>query len=167
MRTRARLVPGAIIAGALLGLAPHGADAQELNGGWIIADWEWAEGADRPAPSRGIFLFTESGHYSIQFVIGEPREALGPEASDADIAAAYGPFVSNAGRYTVSGNTITYEAYVAKDPAYMSSFAPTGGEGNEQTIEFSFSGDSLMLTFGEGGPMGGATATLMRPGGGD
>ena len=49
----------------------------------------------------------------------------------------------------------------------MAGFAPTGGEGNEQTISYEISDGALMVTFGDGGPMGGATATLRRPGGGD
>ncbi len=52
----------------------------------------------------------------------------------------------------------------------MSRFAgdpETGGEGNAQTITFSIDDGTLTLSFGEGGPMQGATATLRRPGTGE
>jgi hypothetical protein len=103
----------------------------------------------------------------MMFVIGEVREALGDNPSDADVAAAANPFVANSGRYTVSGNEITYEAAIAKDPEYMSQFEPTGGEGNPQTMTFSFEDGTMTLTFGDGGPMQGATATLRKPGDGE
>ncbi|MDH3733892.1 MAG: lipocalin-like domain-containing protein [Gemmatimonadota bacterium] len=170
MKTRAQLFLGALLLSIALGGRPGLVEAQaspDMYGGWIVAEWEWADGQDGPTPQRGLFLFTESGHYSIMFVIGDAREALVEEPTDADIAAAYNPFVANSGRYTVSGSTITYEAYVAKDPEYMSGFAPTGGDGNEQTMTFRMEDGALILTFGAGGPMGGATATLRRPGGGD
>jgi len=154
----------------LLGIATTGplfaASAQatpDLYGGWIVTDWQWPEGQTAPKVQRGLFLFTESGNYSMMFVIGDARKALPDNPSDADIAAAYGPFVANSGRYSVSGNEITYEAFMAKDPAYMSQFAPTGGEGNAQKVTYSISDGVLTLHFGEGGPMGGATATLRRP----
>ena len=156
----------------ILGIAMSGpwatAQAQtnsDLLGGWIIASWEAPDGQTGPTPQRGLFMFTESGNYSIMYVIGEERDPLDANPSDASIAAAYNPFVANSGRYTVSGNEITYEAHVAKDPAYMSGFAPTGGEGNVQTMTFSINDGALTLRFGEeGGPMQGATATLRRPG---
>ena len=173
MKISSRLISSPL----LLGIAISGpwatAEAQansDLHGGWSINSWEAADGRTGPTPQRGLFLFTESGHYSIMFVIGEAREAIRANPSDGDIASAYNPFVANAGRYTVSGNQITYEAAVAKDPAYMSRFAgdpETGGEGNAQTITFSIDDGTLTLSFGEGGPMQGATATLRRPGTGE
>lgn len=154
---------GTILSGTWAPLEAQGDSS--LHGGWIISGWTWSEGVTGPVPQRGLFLFTESGHYSIMFVIGEAREDLGAEPTDAAIAAAYGPFVANSGRYSVSGNEITYEAFVAKDPAYMSGFAPTGGDGNAQTMTFSIEDGILTLQFGAGGPMDGATAMLRRPGG--
>ncbi len=145
-------------------LAVQAQSASELHGGWTIRDWQAPEGQTGPTPQRGLFLFTESGQYSIMYVIGDDREPVGAAPTDAEIAAAYGPFIANSGRYAVSGDEITYEAFVAKDPAYMANFEPTGGEGNAQTMIFSIEDGTLTLSFGEGGPMGGATATLRRPG---
>ena len=49
----------------------------------------------------------------------------------------------------------------------MARFAPTGGEGNAQTIMFDIADGVLTLSFGEGGPVQGSTAMLRRPGGGE
>jgi len=87
----------------------------------------------------------------MMYVIGEAREALGENPTDAGIAAAYNPFVANSGRYTVPGNEVTYQAFVAKDPAYISEFEPTGGEGNAQALTFNIDDGTLTLSFGEGG----------------
>jgi hypothetical protein len=158
----------------LLGLFPagfsspaHAQSSSELYGGWIITAWESPDVQDDSTARRGLFVFAESGQYSIMYVIGDAREPLGQNPSDADIAAAYNPFVANSGRYSISGDVITYEAFMAKDPAYMSRFSGTGGEGNAQTMSFSIDDGVLTLRFGEGGPMGGATATLRRPGSGE
>lgn len=167
MKDRIPLVAKALLLGVALAALPGTVTAQaDLHGGWIITGWE-NPGGQAPAESRGLFVFSESGHYSMMFVLGEGRAALPDSPTDADFAAAYGPFIANSGRYSVSGNTITYEAFVAKDPAYMAGFAPTGGEGNEQTMTYSISDGVLTLGLGDGGPMGGLTATLVRPGGGD
>ena len=167
MKTLLRLAASALVATFLVVGTWTAAEAQTdpaLVGGWVIADWEAAEGQTGPTPQRGLFIFTESGHYSIMYVIGDARADTGADPSDADLAAAYRPFVANSGRYMVSGNEVTYEAFMAKDPAYMSRFAPTGGEGNAQTFTYTVGDGTVTLKFGEGGPMSGATATLRRPG---
>ena len=166
MTTSARLLGPTLVLGAMLGVwSPLQAQANPaLHGGWIITDWDAPANQMGPTPQRGLFVFSASGHYSIMYVIGDDRAPLEADPSDADIAAAYGPFVANSGRYVVSGSEITYEAYVAKDPAYMAGFAPTGGAGNAQTMTYSIDDGLLTLRFGEGGPMAGATATLRRPG---
>lgn len=167
MRTPVRLTAAALALGLALAAPPQEAAAQsDLHGGWIVTSWTQADGTEG-AVHRGLFLFTASGQYSMQYIIGAEREALTADPSESAITAAYNPFVSNAGRYTIEGDVITYEAYVSKDPAYMMGFAPTGGDGNEQTITYSMDGSTLTFTFGEGGPMGGSTMTLVRPGGGE
>lgn len=139
----------------------------ELYGGWVITGWETSEGQPASTPRRGLFIFSESGHYSIMYVVGDAREPVGQNASDAAVAAAARPFRANSGRYSVSGDVITYEAFMAKSPEYMSGFSGTGGAGNAQTMAFRIENGVLTLRFGEGGPMGGATATLRRPGSGE
>jgi len=148
--------------------APAAAQAgSDLHGGWVISGWQAPEGQEGPVPQRGLFMFTESGHYSMMYVVGEPRAPLDEEPTDADIAAAYNPFIANSGRYSVSGNEVTYEAFMAKDPAYMSRFEGTGGSGNAQSFTYSLDGGILTLRFDDNGPMQGSTATLRRPGTGE
>jgi len=164
MNVSARLAALTLLFG-LLTVIPTEARAQasDLQGGWIVTGWDAPSGV---STQRGLFVFSESGHYSMMFVLGAARPALPANPSDAQVAAAANPFVANSGRYTVEGNVITYEAFVAKDPAYMAGFAPTGGEGNAQTMTYRIDDGILTLQFGEGGPMAGATATLRRPGSG-
>ena len=170
MKISARLLVSTLFLGVAIGGPWSTIEAQtdsDLHGGWIITNWEGPAGQTGPTPQLGLFLFTETGHYSMMFVIGDDRAALGADPTDAEVAAAYGPFVANSGRYTVSGNEITYEAFIAKDPAYMAGFAPTGGEGNATVMTFSIDEGTLTLNFSDGdGPMQGSTATLVRPGGG-
>jgi len=168
MTYTARIVAAIVLLGVFVtgpGVSVEAQTNSELVGGWILTGWEAPDGQEGPVPGAGLFLFTESGQYSMMFVIGEAREATGANPTDADLAAAYNPFVANSGRYSVTGGEITYEAAVAKDPAYMSLFEPTGGEGNAQTMMFRADGNNLTLEFGDGGPMQGATATLVRPAG--
>jgi hypothetical protein len=50
----------------------------------------------------------------------EPRDVPeGETFTDAETLTAYGSIIANSGRYTVDGNQLMYEAYVAKNPAYM------------------------------------------------
>ena len=166
MKTPTRILAPALALAFALAIPAAAAAQDELHGGWVVSGWTAPDGSEAPV-QRGLFLFTASGHYSIMFVRGEGREALAQGATDADVAAAYSPFVANSGRYMVDGNTITYEAYVSKDPAYMMGFAPTGGEGNAQTMTYSIADGVLTLEVGNGGPTGSSKMTLRRPGGGD
>ena len=88
------------------------------------------------------------------------------EASDAQLAEAYMGFVANSGRYTATPDVITYEAYIARDPAYMSRFEPMGGEGNTRSLNYMLNEDgTLTLEFVAEDEYGaGVVATLRRPG---
>ena len=139
--------------------------SQELAGGWIVTGWTAPDGTAHPSPQRGLFLFTATGQYSMMYVPGEEPRATyeGETQTDAETLAAYGSFIANSGRYTVEGNTITYEAYVAKDPKYMDSWNLQEA-GNAQTMTYSIDDGVLSLTWGEGSLNEGAKATLRRPG---
>lgn len=68
-------------------------------------------------PQPGLFLFTATGQYNITYVQGtEPRPNLPEEPTDPQFGVAYVPFTSNAGRYRIDGDQLTYEACVAKHP---------------------------------------------------
>jgi hypothetical protein len=148
-----------------LGAAPDTAQAQgspELAGGWIVTSWTSPDGEVNSEPQRGLFVFTESGHYSIMHVnSSEPRAPFTESSTDADRLAAYDPFTANSGRYRVAGNVITYEAYVAKNPGYMARFSSDGGNAVSMTYAIE---DGILTLEWTGGNSAGRKATLRRPG---
>ena len=114
-----------------------------LYGGWVVSD---AEGLGIPA-AHGLFIFSQSGHYSQMWVPSWDRAPLPEDQEDvteAQMAEAYMGFVANSGRYVVEGNSITYEAYMARDPQYMSRFEPMGGEGNARTMNYQLNEDGTL-----------------------
>ena len=140
---------------ALAAGAPVDSAAQvSVEGAWTVSEWT-IDGETSPA-QRGIFIFT-STHYSFFFVSqGEARATPaqpGPGGmTDAEKVVAYDEFTANAGRYTIEGNTLTTQAYMAKNPGYMA-----GWPDNEQQFTVERDGDTLSLTFGNGNK-----ATLIR-----
>lgn len=135
--------------------------SSELAGAWIVSSWTTPDGESDSNPQRGLFIFTQSGNYSIMFVNGDEERAQyeGEDGgTDAEKVIAYDSFTANSGRYRVSGNTLTYEAYMAKNPNYMANFGPEAANGVE--VEFSIAEGTLTLTWSDG-----FGATLRRPGG--
>jgi hypothetical protein len=120
------------------------AQGNPLQGSWISTGWEY-DGTAASDPQRGLLVFT-GNHYSMMFVFGnEPRPRYSGEAlTDAETLAAYGSFVANSGRYSISGNEVTTVAYMAKDPNYMADF-----EENDVTLTFRIDGETLHLTWPE------------------
>lgn len=139
-------------------------DSSDLAGGWIVTSWTDADGTVHDQPQPGLFLFTATGQYSMMYVPGdEPRPRYeGESQTDAETLEAYRSFVANSGRYSVEGNTITYEAYVAKDPNYMADWN-LAEAGNAVTMTFSFADGRLTLEWTSGRSQG-TKATLRRPG---
>ncbi len=115
-----------------------------LQGSWVSTGWEY-DGSAVSEPQRGLLVFT-GNHYSMMFVLGnEPRPRYAGEAlTDAETIAAYRSFVANSGRYSVSGNEVTTQAYMAKDPNYMDDW-----ESNDVTLSFRMDGDTLHLAWPE------------------
>jgi hypothetical protein len=138
-------------------------DINDLNGAWIVTSWTSAEGEVNDEPQRGLYIFLitreDGGSYSIMFVNqAEPRaEYEGENITDSEKLAAYDSFVANSGRLNVDGSSLTYEAYMAKDPNYMSRFGDDGG-GNGITAQWDVTDDILTLTFENGG-----SGTFRRP----
>jgi hypothetical protein len=162
MRASSFVAPLAVLCLALGG-APDAAQAQgspELAGGWIVTSWTSPDGEVNSEPERGLFVFTETGHYSIMHV-NAPRTNLTASSSDADRLAAFEPFTANSGRYRVAGDVITYEAYVAKNPGYMAGFMTD--EGNAVTMTYAIEDGALTLEWTSGNGAG-RKATLRRPG---
>lgn len=106
---------------------PDDAAAQvpaDLAGGWLVSSWAAPDGTTNDTPQRGLFIFASTGQYSIMWVQGtEPRARYeGESMTDAETLAAYRSIVANSGRFTVDGDIITYDAYIAKDPNYMANW---------------------------------------------
>ncbi len=164
MRASAFCTPIAVLCLALT-VSPDPVQAQgspELAGGWIVTSWTSPSGQVNSQPQRGLFVFTESGHYSIMYVPGsEPRAQLNESSTDADRLAAFNAFTANSGRYRVEGNVITYEAFVAKNPNYMAGFMTE--EGNAVTMTYAIRDGILTLEWTSGNGAG-RKATLRRPG---
>ncbi len=122
----------------------NSAQGTPVQGSWISTGWEY-DGEAASDPQRGLLVFT-GDHYSMMFVFGnEARPRYSGEAlTDAETIAAYGSFVANSGRYSVSGNEVTTQAYMAKDPNYMDDWRE-----NDVTLSFRIVGDTLQLTWPE------------------
>lgn len=80
----------------------------------------------------------------MMFVLGEtPRPRYsGDVLTEAETISAYNSFVANSCRYTVSGNEITTEGYMAKDPNYMDDWGS-----NQVTLTYRFEGEMLHVTW--------------------
>ena len=95
--------------------------SSELAGAWLVTSRTSPDGEVNSSPQRGLYVFTESGHYSIMFVNGdEPRPQFSDEGTfgtptDAEKLVAYDNFIANSGRYSVDADEISYEAYMAKN----------------------------------------------------
>lgn len=93
----------------------------------------------KPAATLAIF---HGRHYSRVEVHAEgPRAVLkDPAAASADeLRAVWGPFVAEAGTFDLSGNVVTMQALVAKNPAAMT-------DGATSVYTYQRSGDTLTLT---------------------
>jgi hypothetical protein len=136
----------------------------ELVGGWIVTSWTSADGEVDDSPQRGLFIFAPSGHYSMMYVSGdEPRPTYeGEEPTEAEVISAYDSFIANSGRFSVNGDRLMYEAYMAKDTNYMDEFNAQE-PGNGVNVEFSIADGVLTLHWLDGFQEG-QTATLRRPG---
>lgn len=166
MRT-APFVTVGLVALTLLSGGWHAAEAQgssDLAGGWIVTSWTSSEGVVDDTPQRGLFVFTAAGHYSMMYVLGdEPRPTYsGDTMTEAETLAAYESFVANSGRYSVDGNRLSYEAYMAKDPNYMAEFSAQDRT-NAVNVEWRISDGILTLRWLDGFAEG-QTATFRRPG---
>jgi hypothetical protein len=147
-----------------LAVAPDAQAQVSVEGAWTAT--EWTVNGETQAAQRGIFIFTAT-HYSF-FFVGQPDDraapaAAGPgEMTDAEKVTAYDEFTANAGRYTIEGNTLTTQAYMAKNPNYMAAFSAQERT-NAQTRTFSIEDGTLTLRPTSGNGVGGSV-TLRRPG---
>ena len=145
---------------AVLAGMPPGVLAQtneDLEGGWIVTSWTTADGEVIDNPQRGLFLFTASGQYSMNYVArAEYRAELPDEPTDTELLAAFVPFTANAGRYRIEEGKLIYEAWVAKNPNYAARWGMEGG-GNATALVMSLEDGTLTLEWENG-----RKATLRR-----
>jgi hypothetical protein len=123
-----------------------------VEGAWKVAEVQVIGGANpgtNSSPQPGLYVFTR-GHYSIMSVNGDKARTATPgqgrgrgqaaPLTDADKIALYehwNPFTANSGTYTITGNTLTTKAIVAKNQGVM--------EGAPQVREFKIEGGTLWL----------------------
>lgn len=101
--------------------------AGSLKGAWRVVAVTGADGKTDSAPQPGLYIFTDR-HYSIQRVTA-PRVALPAQnATDKELAAAFGPYTANSGTYELKGATLTTRPMVAKNPNVMTGTAPPPSE---------------------------------------
>ncbi len=142
--------------------------SSELAGAWLVTSRTSPDGEVNSSPQRGLYVFTESGHYSIMYVTGnEPRPQFSGEGqfgtpTDAEKVVAFDNFIANSGRYSVDGDEISYEAVMAKNPNYMAGFSAQDRT-NAATMTFSIEDGTLTLRPTSGNGVGGSV-TLRRPG---
>lgn len=149
----------ALFAVFAIGWTPTAAqDHSDLLGRWIVVSWTNPEGEVDSDPGRGLFIFTETNYSMLYVTGGEPRAQWSDEPTDAELLAALGSMVGNSGRYSVDGDQLTYEAYVALNPNYMAGFPD-----NDVTVTYKLEGETLSLTW-TSGFRSGWTVTLGRPG---
>jgi hypothetical protein len=153
----------ALLALAVASSPTHAQVLGDLGGTWIVTSWESADGEVNSEPQRGLFVFAvtrpDGGSYSMMYVnTAEPRPRYeGDELTDEEKLRAYDSLTANSGRFTIEGNQLTWEAYVAKDPNYMADW-----EENGQTADIETDGRTLTLSF-TSGVWDGMKATFRRP----
>lgn len=160
-------VAGATVAGSWRPAMAQGNAA--LHGAWIVTSRTSPAGEVNASPQRGLYMFTASGHYSVMYVTGaEPRPMLSGEGefgtpTDAEKVIAFDNFVANSGRYSVDGDEIVYEAFMAKNPNYMAAFSMEDHT-NSRRMRFSIEDGALTLyPIATDGTEPGGSVTLQRP----
>lgn len=150
-RTLALVVVGlAMLLGASSWLtAQSGASA--LQGAWTVQEVTFAKPTpDQPKKPTGLVVFS-GRHYAVSGVDSArpdfPQGGAAKATAD-QLRATWGPVVTEAGTFEVTGNTIRLTRLAAKGPAAM---AP----GNFLEQSFMLKGDTLVLTQvrNQNGPM--------------
>jgi len=111
-------------------------------GAWSIVSIAPPGASQSPTAEPGLVIYTPDGYYShATFMGAEPRVpfAVPGAATDEEKITRFDSLAFNAGRYEVSGTTLTYRPL----------FGLRGGSGGHMTWEFSFDGDVLTLTVSE------------------
>jgi len=122
-------------------MAEQVAPASPLVGTWEVATVTPANGSAVIDPAQpGLFMFGADGYYSIVTTAGsDPRVASDTpwQATNEEKIAQYDSIIVNAGRYEISGSTLTTRPMLAKNQEFV---------GGHQTFEFAIDGGDLTLT---------------------
>ena len=72
---------------------------------------------------------------------GDQRAVLPENTTTEQRLASMDEVTANSGRYSLEGDQLTYEAYMAKNAAYMS-----GWSDNDRTVTVTVDGDTMTWT---------------------
>jgi hypothetical protein len=143
----------------VVGVAQRGTASSPIVGVWRVTERTTTgpNGKKNASPQPGVRIFT-AHYYSTNVVTTDaPRPELADNATDKQVADAFGPFTANAGAYEIKGNEILIKTIVAKLPAAM---RPGSGE----TLTFRMEGkDTLWLTQKPGAAALGADRPVENP----
>ncbi len=128
----------------LVNVSPAPVSAQSpLQGVWRITEVVLSAPASRtiPNPQPNLLIITGKHYSRTELHSDAPRPLLesSATASADQLRAVWGPFMAEAGKYDVNGQTITLHPEVAKNPAAMSS-------GAYSSATFKVAGDTLWIT---------------------
>jgi len=142
MRNTLALVVGLATVIGGLALANAQSNASQLEGAWAIQEVTAPKPLPNP-PKKPTGLVVFSGrHYALSATDTtrpEFPEGGAAKATADQLRATWGPVQSEAGTFTVMGNTIRFTRVVAKGPGAM---AP----GNFVERSFMLKGDTLVVT---------------------
>ena len=74
----------------------------------------------------------------------QPRAVLPENPTTEQRLASYGEIRANSGRYTLEGDQLTLEAYMALGASYMA-----GWPDNDRTVTVKVEGDTMTMTAGD------------------
>jgi Lipocalin-like domain len=139
----AALAATCVLVGGIVAAQQGGRSAPSIVGVWRSAEVTTTGDNARTntSPQPGFRIFTQR-HYSMTAVTADkPRPELPPlgKATDKEIAAAFGPFIGEAGTYEIKGNEIHQRPIAAKVPNFMRS-------ANVVVGRFKLEGDTLWIT---------------------
>ena len=147
MKTRIRVIACMVSFAFLLAVPSTLAQADKLIGVWKVTEVKWPanpeqnlDASTNKTPQPRLWIFTKKHYSMMEDRSYKPRPDLPEEPTDAQRAAAYGPFFANSGTYEVTGSTITFLPILAMSPNVTNSPRPF-------SHDFRFEGDSLIILY--------------------
>ncbi len=120
-----------------------------LVGVWEMTYFETAAGEEGEPTEPSYSAWFDNGYYVVIWDTSEgPRPTYGDDPSNAELLAAWTPFVAQFGTYEIDGSSYTATQLVSKNPS---------AQGTSFTRDWSVDGNTLVTTV-----PGGATWTYRR-----